>query len=498
MREDSQLRSVPLHRIRQFTVQEVSVKWWTILLSACGIFLSPAYAYLQSFDEYFEDRVMRVDYYHTGNAREEHCNLDRIYEEKYWGGSRRNLIDHTGLGKYMLRIYDEETRALIFSRGFASIYGEWETTEEARDGVVRTFHESALFPYPRRSIRFVIERRDTQSQFVEIFSCLVDPAAPSVNREDHGQGYRAEKFISHGDPSEKVDLLIVGDGYTKKEHSRFEDDVERFTCTLFSVSPFKERKDDFNVWTIALVSRDSGIDEPLEGFWRSTALGTSFNSLDTPRYVLTLENRALRDIASNAPYDQIFILLNTDRYGGGGIFNLFSTCMRGATEKSHSWWPEYVFVHEFGHTFAGLADEYYSSEVSYTDFYPAGVEPWEPNVTALLEGESLKWGHLIEEGTPVPTPWEKVLYDSLTTARGDLDKESDNYEAEIERIDQELTKILKEGKYAGQAGAFEGAGYASEGLYRPALDCRMFTKSLAPFCPVCAEAIERMIDFHTE
>jgi hypothetical protein len=484
-------------RVPFFADEEVSVKRW-IILFPLSVFFLPESALPGVFEEQFEDKAMRVDYFHMGSAGEEHFSLDRIYEEPYWGGSRKNLIDSLDLGKYQVKVYDEESGTLLFSRGFASVYGEWETTQEARDGGTATFHETALFPYPKRSIRFALEKRDKQNQFVEIFSSLIDPASPSVSREDRGQGYRAEKLISHGDPSQKVDILIVGDGYTKRERSRFHDDVERFTRTLFDVSPFSERKDDFNVWTIDAISRDSGIDEPVEGFWKSTALGTSFNSLGTARYVLTLENRDLRDIASNAPYDCIFILLNTDRYGGGGIFNLYATCMRGAEKKENAWWPDYVFVHEFGHSFAGLGDEYYSSEVSYTDFYPAGVEPWEPNLTALLEGQDLKWGHLVEEGTPVPTPWEKALYDSLSTVRGDLDTESETSGEDVAKIDAERAGILEESTYAGKVGAFEGAGYASEGVHRPALDCRMFSKSLAPFCPVCMEAIERMIDFHIE
>jgi hypothetical protein len=172
--------------------------------------------------------------------------------------------------------------------------------------------------------------------------------------------------------------------------------------------------------------------------------------------------------------------------------------MRGAVKKENAWWPDYVFVHEFGHSFAGLGDEYYSSDVAYTDFYPADVEPWEPNLTALLEGRDLKWGHLVADGTPIPTPWEKALYDSLVTVRGDLDTESATYDEDVAKIDAERSGILEESAYSGKVGAFEGAGYASEGVYRPALDCRMFSKSLAPFCPVCMEAIERMIDFHTE
>ncbi|MFQ6103644.1 MAG: M64 family metallopeptidase [Candidatus Glassbacteria bacterium] len=473
------------------------MKLLCMVILACGLTVNLLPESLWAYDEYFEDGAMRVDYYHTGSAGGEIISIDRVYLEEQWGGSKINLIDTTDLGKYMVRVYDLRTNQLIFSRGFSSIYGEWETTSEASEGTSRTFHESAVFPFPKESIQFVIAKRNRRNNFEEIFSCVIDPGSDEVNREYHGRGYKANKYIYHGDPSEKVDVVIMGDGYTALELPEFHEDVKRLTGALFESSPFKERKDDFNVWTIDVVSRDSGIDEPTKGLWRDTALGTSFNSLGTPRYVLTLENEAVRDIASNAPYDQIYILLNTDRYGGGGIFNFYSTCITQAEKEVNSWWPEYVFVHEFGHSFAGLGDEYYSSSVAYSDFFPEGVEPWEPNITALTSVEKLKWSGYVEEKTPLPTPWNKARYDSLGAVRRELDRDSEDYDEEMRRLEKERLEMLASEDYAGKVGAFEGAGYASIGLYRPFLDCRMFSKSLTPFCPVCEEAINRVIDFHT-
>jgi len=457
-------------------------------------YLSPLYG----FDDYFSEGSMRVDYFHTGTAEREYFSIDRIYHESTWGGSRKHLIDTTDRGKYMYRVYDIRTNQLIYSKGFSSIYGEWETTGEASGGPVKTFHESAVFPFPDKTIQFVIAKRNRQGRFEEIFNTVIDPASNRVHREYHGRGYKAKQFIHNGDPARKVDILIVGDGYTKEEIRKFDADVKRFTGELFDISPFKERKKDFNVWTIEIASRESGVDEPTKGFWKTTPLGISYNSLDTPRYVLTLENRALRDIASNAPYDQLYIIFNSERYGGGGIFNFFSTCYSGTENESNSWWADYVFVHEFGHAFAGLGDEYYSSDVAYTDFFIAGVEPWEPNVTALLDPENVKWDRHVDDGTPLPTPWDKVRYDSLGTIRQGLDRDSENYAKEVEKIDAERTGILEGGEWAGKVGSYEGAGYASEGMYRPRLNCIMFTKNLESFCPVCKEAIEEVIDFYTK
>ena len=335
--------------------------------------------------------------------------------------------------------------------------------------------------------------------FHEIFSTVIDPNSPvEVNRVVRNPEFKVVPLFTNGPPEEKVDLLILGDGYTRGDVEKFRKDAKHFADVLFSTSPFKERKNDFNVWTIEVESKDSGIDKPDKNVWKNTELGTMYNTFGTPRYVLTEENRRLRNIAAAAPYDFITILLNDDRYGGGGIFNLYATCYTKADRPGMEWQMDYVYVHEFGHCFAGLGDEYYSSQVSYTDFYQKGVEPWEPNLTALVDKQNLKWKKFLDPGTPIPTPWEKAEYDSLENVRSKLDRLAPDYYQKREPIIQRERQILATTKYAGKVGAFEGSGYISQGMYRPAADCRMFTLSLVGFDPVCSAAIDRMINFYAK
>jgi len=445
------------------------------------------------FDQYFINKTMRVDYFHTGTAAAEHFSLDRVYQEGEWPGSRINLIDTLDLGKYILRVYDLRTDELLYSRGYSTIFGEWQTTPEAKQGTFQTFHETVRLPFPKKRVKIVLAVRNRYNKFINKFTTTIDPASRFVNRERKKYPYKTQKYIDNGKPEHKVDIVIMGDGYKKNEINKFHKDVKRYTDVFFASQPFKDRKTDFNIWLIDVESPDSGIDEPREGKWRHTALGTSYNSLDSPRYVLTLANKEMRDIAALVPYDQIYILINSPRYGGGGIFNLYSICYTGSEPRLPQWWSDYVFVHEFGHTFGGLADEYYTSAVAYEEFYLSGVEPWEPNITRLLDRDNPRWKDLIAPGTPVPTPWAKAEYDSLAVILRKQKRDTPEYI----RIEKQMKEIIKmsENKYA--VGCFEGAGYASTGIYRPALDCRMFSKSLVEFCPVCQQAINRVIDMYT-
>ncbi|MBN1442276.1 MAG: peptidase M64 [Planctomycetes bacterium] len=449
------------------------------------------------FDARFTGRTLRVDYYHSGTAEEAHISLDQVRLEGEWPGSRTRLLDDTNLGKYLLVVIDAATNVPLYTRGFCSIYGEWETIREAREGVWRSFHESQRFPEPRGRCQILLKKRASDGSFREIFSTTVDPSSRFVNRSDLDAPGKVWSLFEHGPAAEKLDLLILGDGYTAAELDRFREDARRLTEATFQVEPFRSRRSDFNVRAVDIVSARSGVADPRAGKWSSSPLGLSSNAFDIDRYVLTFENKALREYAALAPYDALALIANTRKYGGGGIFNLWLTCSASSGRSEH------VFIHELGHSLAGLADEYYASRVAYEDFTQPGVEPWEPNVTALLEPDRLKWRNLVEPETPLPTPWDQKIYDEAALeyqARREALREANASDAEMEQLVAESRKmldpIIAKQKYAGRVGAYEGAGYQARGLYRPELDCIMFSSGRGEFCAVCRHAIERVIDLY--
>jgi hypothetical protein len=467
----------------------------TVLLAAQSAGMpSPA-----AFDRYFTADTMRVDYFHTGGPKAgETLSLDRVVNDGAWAGSRTKLVDPTSLGSYLFEVRDKATGTLIYSRGFSSIYGEWQTTDEAKTAH-RTFHESLRFPWPKQGVSIVLKKRQPDNRFADIWTTAVDPASRFVNRSPLGQHTGTVwSLFESGPAQEKVDLLILSEGYTAKELPKFHADVTRLTDALFAEEPYKSRRKDFNVRAIDIASAESGINRPNAGVFHRTALSAEYNVFDSERYVLTLDNRALRDIASAAPYEFIEILVNERTYGGGGIFNDHATA---AVDSAFS---EYVFVHEFGHHFAGLADEYYTSDVAYG---PAGAvkpEPWEPNVTALHDPATLKWKDLVTPGTPLPTPWDKAAFETHTASiqvrRRDI-RTRNAPEEEMDALFHEQMnwdgKFLAAMKNAGAVGAFEGAAYEARGLYRPEADCIMFTRDPVGFCRVCRRAIARIIDLYS-
>jgi hypothetical protein len=453
----------------------------------------------QSFDQFFSSRTMRVDYYHSGTKGEEAFGEDEVRDDGIWAGSEVNLVDTLNLGEYLFKVFDRATNRLIYSRGFSSLFQEWQTTDEAASGVRRTFSESLRFPFPRRAVQVTISRRDKRQIFHELFAESIDPEDPSaVNREPSHTQVGVIDIMENGPSKEKVDIVILGDGYAKSDMEKFRTDAKHFNEVMFSTLPFSARKRDFNVRAVEVESPESGIDLPGKGVWKATALGTRYDTFGSARYVLTTDNKAVRRFAGAVPYDFICILVNDTRYGGGGIFQLYTTTYTKEQVKGQQWQMDYVYVHEFGHSFAGLGDEYYSSSTAYNDFYPPGVEPWEPNITALLDRDSIKWKKYLTPGIEIPTPWEKAPYDSLEALRGKLDRLAPDYYEKREPLYRAERKILEESRYAGKVGAFEGAGYAAKGLYRPSVDCRMFSLSTVGFDPVCSAAINRMIDFYSK
>jgi len=452
-----------------------------------------------SFDSNFTGATMRVDYYHTGGPTGgDLIALDRVVNDGDWPGSRTQLVDSTNLGKYRFEVRNKRTNDLLYSRGFASIYGEWETTGEAKS-VHRTFHESLRFPWPREPIGVTLSKRQPDNSFASLWTTGIDPGSRFVVAAPIKQhAGRVWPVFVNGPSATKVDLLVIGEGYTAREMSKFHADVKRLLPALFEQEPFKSRRADFNVRALDLPSAESGIHRPNAGVFRRTPLSTEYNVFDSERYVLTLDNRALRDAASAAPYEFIEILVNDKTYGGGGIFN------DQATASVDSAFSPYVFVHEFGHHFAALADEYYTSDVAYQTGAAVKPEPWEPNITALHDPAQLKWRDLVSAGTPLPTPWNKDEFEKHTAAiqqrRRDI-RARNAAESEMDALFREQqawdTKFLSSMTYSRRVGAFEGAGYEARGLYRPEADCIMFTRDPVGFCRVCRRAIERIVDFYS-
>ena len=446
------------------------------------------------FDTFFDDKTMRVDYVHAGGLGHEIFALDQVVSDGPWAGSHTRLVDDLNLGKYRFEVIDRRTNQVLYSRGFASIYGEWETTAESRE-IHRSFHESLRFPWPKMPVQVVLKSRDAENSFHERWSTVIDPASRFVNPTDREAMGEVWPLFESGPPSERVDLLVIGEGYTAAEIPKFHADATRLVDALFDEEPFRSRKGDFNVWGLDLPSAESGVSRPRAGQFRRTPLSAEYNIFDSERYVLTYNNRALRDAASAAPYEFLEILVNEEQYGGGGIFNL------QATAAADTGFAEYVFIHEFGHHFAGLADEYYTSDVAYETGASYHPEPWEPNVTALHDPAHLKWGDLLASGTPLPTPWDKATFEagSVTAQRERRELRAAGVAEPVmdqlftEQMEREIA-LLGGMTHAGQVGAFEGASYEATGLYRPEIDCIMFTRNPVGFCRVCGRAIENVID----
>lgn len=444
--------------------------------------------------------TMRLDYYHTGDAMQEVFSVDRVVIEALpWPGDPKQSIDSSNLGKYLFEVRDVKTKQLVYSRGFASIYGEWETTDEAKT-TKRTFQESLRFPEPTAPVTITLKKRDAKNAFVDIWTTTIHPADQFVDRSKQVAPAPVITIQKAGEPETKVDFLILGDGYTAAEAKKFETDARRLTEVLFSTSPFKENRKNFNVWALSPPAAESGISRPSTGIYRDSPIGATYDAFGSERYVLTFDNRALRRNAQFAPYEFIEVLVNNRTYGGGGIFNLYSTV------ASDNAFANYVFVHEFGHHFAGLADEYYTSSVAYAPSADR-AEPWEPNVTALLDVSTLKWRNLASpfaNVTPIPTPWNKEEFENysrqIQARRVQLRKDK-RPEQEMEALfKEELAheqQMFRAEKHFGQVGAFEGAMYEARGYYRPEVDCIMFSRT-DHFCKVCRAAIERIIRMYSK
>jgi len=403
------------------------------------------------FDSYFENKTLRIDYYHSGDSASDEYSFDEMREEPYWGGSQTNLLDPFNYGKYKVDVADSTSGKIIFSKYYSTLFSEWQTTEEAKR-FKKSFNESVVFPFPKQTVLVTFFSRDRRNELHKKFELTVNPKNYFIAKDSRNV-YPNFKVHFSGDPANKVDIVIIPDGYTKEEMEKFKTDCGKFSQYLFNASPYKENKETFNIWGIEAPSKESGTDIPGRNTWKRTIVNTTFYTFDEERYCMTSDYKAVRDFAANAPYDQIYILVNSSKYGGGSIYNHYSVCV--ADNKL----SEYIFVHEFGHGFAFLADEYYTSSTAYLDFYPTDIEPLEANLTTKVNFDS-KWKEMMDKDIPIPTPNDTT--------------------------------------YMHKVGLFEGGGYVAKNIYRPSYDCSMKSASINNFCPVCKKAIQEMINFYSK
>ena len=404
-----------------------------------------------NFEDYFYQKTMRFDYVIAGNAYEQHIYFEQIREEPTWGGPRQNLIDAFNYGDYQYLVYDKESGELIFSRGYSDLFFEWQVTPEASE-VSRSFYSSVVFPYPQKTVTLKINRRKPNMEWELLYQQDLDPESYFVNT-DPEPGYKTRKLLNSGDPAQKVDIVILPDGYTKRQMRKFKKDSQRFIKYFFACPTFAATKDKFNFWIVQAPSANSGPDIPGKDVWESTVLNTHFYTFDSERYLTTRDVKSIRDLAGCVPYDQIYILVNSKKYGGGGIYNFYNLCSSDNPDSDK------VFTHEFGHAFAALADEYAYEDTPPEELYDLSVEPFQPNITTLADFDS-KWKNMVDGDTPIPTP----------------DKP----------------------EYAQKVGAFEGGGYVQRKIYRPVADCKMRSNNLDEFCPVCEKAILEMIRYYCD
>ena len=404
----------------------------------------------ETFEKYFHRKSLRIDFALSGNNKVQAAAIAQLREEPTWAGPVQNMIDPFGYGGYYVRVYNATDRTLLYSRGFNTLFEEWRSTEQAK-AQVQSWGNSVCVPFPKQKVIIELAARDKKDMlFHPLLEMEVDPTSIFIDRSPLNRN-RTEKIVDNGDVNTKTDIVFVAEGYTAQEQDKFFADARRFADALFTFAPFDQRKEEINIWAVGTISGESGTDVSGKGIYKNTALNSGYYTFGVDRYLTTPDMKSIRDAVWETPTDAVFVLVNTDSYGGGGMYNFYAM---GTADNERTL---EVFVHEFGHSLAGLADEYYQSEVAYGDFYNIEYEPWEPNITTLKAFDT-KWKDMLPKGTPAPTPLDA--------------------------------------KHKDHVGVFEGGGYVSKGIYRPMDHCMM--RDLKAFCPVCQRAVLRMLDYYED
>ena len=408
-----------------------------------------------------QDRTLRVDYIFSGTDKTQEISLDEMSCFDGWAGRRVNTYLVPVRGNGQISLTDKATGKILYRQSFSTLFQEWQTTEEAAR-VRKAFENVFLLPMPSSPAEITVQLFDFKGNVSAALTHEADPSDILIRHID--PVVPAHKYIlQSGSPQDKIDVAVVAEGYTSGETDLFYEDARKAVDAILSHQPFSEYADRFNFVAVALASEDSGVSVPGEGLWKKTALGSHFDTFYMDRYLTTLRLRQMHDALCGIPYEHIVILANTDTYGGGGIFNSYT--LTNAHHKAF----EPVVVHEFGHSFAGLADEYYYDD-QFVEYYYPDCEPWEQNITTLFDFGS-KWDDMLPKFVAVPTAVS----------------------------DKNVWKEIEKGKSPeSMVGVYEGAGYQSKGVYRPYPDCRMKTNQAPAFCPVCQRSIARIIEFYTK
>ncbi len=406
----------------------------------------------QTFDEHFENKTLRLDYIFAGTNRSQEIYVDALGSFDGWAGRRHHLSELPLGGNGRITVSDAHTGDTLYLHSFSTLFQEWQVTEEAASSC-KSFENSFLIPYPKQAVNICVTLRDTHGNTCASLTHLVEPKDILI-RKLPANGVKTEYIHKGGNAEECIDVAILAEGYTLEEMPLFRADCEATVEAILNHEPFKSQAKRFNFIAVESPSKDSGVSEPGKGIWKSTAIDSHFNTFYSSRYLTTPHVKQMHNLLNGIPYEHIIVLANTDTYGGGGIYNSYTL----TTAHHASFAP--VVVHEFGHSFGGLADEYYYDD-QYETLFPADTEPWEQNITTLVDFAS-KWKDMLSAGTPVPTP---ISYSKAN---------------KYERI-----------------GVYEGAGYQSKGIYRPVDECRMKLNAAPAFCPVCQRALLRLIEFYT-
>ncbi len=413
--------------------------------------LSCFFAGAQDFDAWFQDKTLRLNYTFSGDNRNQYIALDEMMWTDNWYGRRVNLDSLLLLGNGQLCVKDSKSGSVLYRYSFSTLFQEWQSTEEATK-VRKSFENVFLVPFPKNPVDITVTLTDTHNTVKSLFTHHVDPDDILIKPVFSNNSIEWKYLDKSGDSKDKIDVAFVAEGYLLEEMNVFLEDCVTSIDALKTHEPFKSMADRFNFVAVMTPSQQRGVSIPHDNVWRNTALGSNFDTFYSNRYLTTLHLKKLHDALSGLPYEHIIILANTDNYGGGGIYNSY------LMSPTHNKKSIPVIVHEFGHSFAGLADEYYYDD-GYESMYPSDTEPWEPNITTLVDFKS-KWSDMLDSATEIPTkPSGKNLYT--------------------------------------QVGVYEGGGYQSKGVYRPVQECRMKINEAPVFCPVCERAIRNMIDYST-